>query len=157
VKGQKIYEDNLLRDFAALMRRYPSREWSRLADLLENGNARSQIILFLRGVAGLKRASAKPTEQKARVAEAKDVKGEKKEYVDRVDLDLARRSTRELRELARKRGLSFSTKDSRQRLIRRLLGNSSAGPGATRDLERHDEDPSDYAQWAEIIMGRNRR
>jgi hypothetical protein len=157
VKRSKGSGDNLLRDFAALMRRHPSREWARLADLLENSNARSQIILFLRGIAGLKNASTSPSERKARVTYAKGGRSEKKEYVERLDLELSRRSMPELRELARKRGLSFSTKDSKQRLIGRLMRGSPGAPRIARDLEKRNEDPSDYAQWAEIIMGRNRK
>ena len=150
---------DLLRDLAALLKRHPSRDWTLLADLLENGDARSQAILFLRGIAAAKQTPGKPTRQKAGVAKLKSrPRNTKKEYLERLDLDLSRRSTSELRELARRRGLNFSTKDSKQRLIGKLSRISpGSAPKSTRPLETPSEGSGDYAQWAEIILGRDKR
>ncbi len=146
-------KNDFLRDFAALLKRHPSREWARLADLLEDSNARSQIVLFIRGIASLKHAPTKSRGQKTGRARPKgSVRNRKEEFVDRLDSELSLGSMSELRELASKRGLSVSTKDSKQRLIAKILRNS---PRA-RSLEKHKQDSNEYAQWAEIIMGRNK-
>ncbi len=114
---------NLVRGIAMLLERHPSREWARLADLLENSS-----------------------------------RGREKESVERLDLELSRRSISELRELANQQGLSFSVKDSKQRLINRILKASPKAPlkiERNSKIRRHDE--GDYAQWAEIIMGANKK
>jgi len=141
-----------------LLERHPSREWARLADLLENPNARSQVILFLRAIAGRKQ-SDKPKQLRATSAKPKvSSRGREKESVERLDLELSRRSISELRELANQQGLSFSVKDSKQRLINRILKASPKAPlkiERNSKIRRHDE--GDYAQWAEIIMGANKK
>jgi hypothetical protein len=145
--------NDLLRDIAVLLKRHPSKEWVRLAELLENDEARSQVVLFLREVSSLSHTPAKLREQRKT---AKPRKG-KKEYAEPFDLELSRLSISELRELVRLRSLSYSNKDSKQRLIGRLLKGSSGSRTRSRPaLETRKEDSSDYAQWAEIIMGRNK-
>jgi hypothetical protein len=76
--------------------------------------------------------------------------------VEPLDLELSRLSISELRELAHLRNLSYSNKDSKQRLVGLLKGSSGAPPRSRRALDTRKEDSSDYAQWAEIIMGRNK-
>lgn len=149
--------DDLLRDIAVLLTRHPSKEWVRLAELLENDAARSQIALFLREISQKNHAYAARRGQR-RVRASKNTQGTgKKERSEQLDLELSRRSIPELRELSLLRGLSFSPKDSKQRLIGRLLRASSGEPSrAPRASKSREEDSSDYAQWAEIIMGRGR-
>jgi hypothetical protein len=149
--------DNLLRDLAALLTRHRSREWVRLADLLENDEARSQVVRFLREISSVNHTSANQSERKGRARAKVTPRKGKKEYVEPHDLELSRLSISELRELLRLQSLSYSNKDSRQRLIGRLLkGASGAPPRSRRAAETRKEDPSDYAQWAEIIMGRSK-
>jgi len=150
VRGQ---QSNLLRDIARLVKRHPAREWTRLADLLDNATARFKLVLFLRGVAGLKQLSS----QQAKSKRAVKSPTKKRELIDRLDLELSRLPIAEIRELARKRGLPFSMKDSKQRLIRKISTSTGSAPLVIPRAPRfHKESSSDYAQWAEIIMGKSK-
>ena len=150
------HTDDLLRDIALLLRRHPSKEWLRLAELLENDEARSRVVLFLREISSLKHTSGNPRKRKKTVRAKGTTRKGKKEYVEPLDLELSRLSISELRELAHLRNLSYSNKDSKQRLVGLLKGSSGAPPRSRRALDTRKEDSSDYAQWAEIIMGRNK-
>lgn len=144
---------DLLRDVAGLLKRHPAKEWARLAELLENDAARSQILTLLREASGAGQPPL-PAPRKARDFRGNSAKGSP----DRRSLELSRLSTQELREMSRRRGLGYSAKDSRQRLIGRLLKASGppARPKASRAPQGSGQDSGDYAKWADIIMGRDK-
>jgi hypothetical protein len=148
--------DDLLRDLAVLLTRHPPKEWTRLAELLENDAARSRIVLFLREISSSNHPSPRRRGQQ-KVSVPKETPGKAKKHAERPDLELSRRSISELRELSRRGSLSYSPKDSKQRLIGRLLRASSGAPSRVRRApEIREKDSGDYAQWAEIIMGRDK-
>ncbi len=157
----KRNKNDFFRELADLLTRYPSPEWARLAALLEDRKTRSELIRFLRGITKLLSANddtPRTTDQRsASGITKKPSRNKKKERADRLELELSRRSISELRELARAHGLYFSPKDSKQRLISRVLKRSLGKKIDTRRPERRKEDPSDYVQWADIIMGRGKK
>lgn|GEM_PF-7086692 len=151
---------SLLMDLAVLVRRHPSRAWLRLAILLENDAARRQIVSFLKDIASVRLL---PSETRPLL----DVKPQRKSGAsttrddrEQLELELARSSILRLREIAGSYNLPFSTKDSRQRLMSRIARavadrttKKSERPGA-RIIKTNRGD--DYAQWADIIIGRTR-
>jgi hypothetical protein len=156
---------NLLRDLAAVLQRYPLPEWARLANLLEQQETRSEVIQFLRRIADGGRSAENDTVGKNRTVAAprpkprvQDINAKNKRS-EWVELELSRQAISDLRELLRNCSVPFSPKDSKQRLISKFLRSGRAGGDtlAIRNLGRRGGDPSDYAQWAEIIMGRNKR
>jgi hypothetical protein len=152
---------DLLKDLARLVKRHPSREWLRLANLLQNEQARSRIIAFFKQVADVadsaKRPVSRGVKRRPNASSKSVLRGEGDER-ERLELELARSSISELREIAKTYGLAFSTKDSRHRLIKRILvvrlNKADKKRAVTRSVPRQDR--GDYAQWADIIIGGNR-
>jgi hypothetical protein len=157
---------SLLADLALLIKRHPSREWFRLAALLENNAARTQIVSFLKDVAASRRPSKQPiarTKEEGRREtvlasdENKQFLSSAKDDRERLELELGRSSIRELREIAKKYKIPFSQKDSRHRLIRKIaLVSDRASYRSIRPEVNRKEDRSDYERWAEIIIRGNR-
>ena len=157
----KIRADSLLRDLVTLLRRYSLQDWAALADILDDDETRSQIVLFLRGLSSYKEISRVPSWPKSnspadRAQSSLTRKGESRgEHSDMKFSDMA---TAELRELARRKGLRVSPKDSRRRLLRKLVSapfKDTSKPA--RPSKKVERDPGDYVQWADIIMGASRR
>jgi hypothetical protein len=81
---------------------------------------------------------------------------------------LEQTTTPELREIAKRYGVPFARKDSRMRLMRRIVfkihaKNLEAGarpPAASKNRPATPnikiEDPGNYERWANIIIGRSR-
>jgi hypothetical protein len=144
----------LLRDLAALVKRYPSREWVRLARLLEDDHTRSQVVSLLKEVGGppgptaARRTRTAPENSKSAVPRS-DVDSR-----ERFELDLSRSSIAKLRHIARGYGIPFSTKDSRQRLRKKLLTLAQGGEIKISDASKAiaSKGQGDYARWAEIII-----
>lgn len=149
--------NRLLMDLAGIVKRHPSREWFRLASLLENDVARAQIIAFLKDIAALRRspesARAKPKPRKQSTA----LPG--LDNLERLELDLAQAPLQDLRGIAKGYGLPFSTKDSRQRLMKRIMraasGNVTSKDARSRTTAKR-EDRGNYERWADIIIGGKR-
>ncbi len=151
---------SLLRDLAALVRRYPSREWLQLLAMLEDDRTRSEIISILKEF-GEELASSAKANRKVRSENPKPPRESNLDSRERFELELSRSPIGKLRYIARGYGIKFSPKDSRQRLGRMIL--IAAGKG---DLKLGGEPEAitarsqgDYAKWADIIIrgGRPRR
>jgi hypothetical protein len=144
----------LLRDLAVLVRRYPSREWLRLARLLEDDRTRSRLVSLLKEVGeradstDARRRRAAPENSKS-VLPRSDVDSR-----ERFELDLSRSSIAELRNIARGYGIPFSAKDSRQRLRKKILILAQRGDIKISDAPKviASKGQGDYARWAEIII-----
>ena len=152
---------SLLRELAELVERYPKPLWQQLAKLFEEKKSRSQLLLVLRGIACPEERTSRisKTEQIRRYALSRKRNSKtrhKEKHSEWLELELSRLPISDLRVILRRQGLQFSPKDSKQRL-QRIIAKSGIERAtlATKSLgERHS---SDYAQWAEIIMGRNKR
>ncbi len=157
----KLPQGELLLELAVLIKRHPSRDWMKLARMLEQEESRSQIVSFLKGLSTLGDAISKPnslrsTEPKAKSRIKKSGRG-KAANVEKLELELAQAPMSDLRELALKTGLRVSRNDSKKDLIERMVratrlrtsifqrkGSPTARTGKTND----------YRQWARIILGR---
>lgn len=144
----------LLKDLALLVKRYPSREWLRLARLLEDDYTRSQLVSLLRDVGG---SPGRPAARKAGTALGRSRPSVPRSDIDSresFELDLSRSSIAELRQIARGYGIPFSAKDSRQRLRKKLLtlaqGGNTKMSSASKPIASKGQ--GDYARWAEIII-----
>lgn len=152
---------SLLRDLASVLARHPSPAWAHLAKLIEQQRTRVHLIQFLRTLSE-KRSPAESAPRKRKPAHVRPktkaqtlaAKDKRSEW---LELDLSRQSIAALRDLLRDHGLTFSPKDSKRRLIDKLLKSSLAGSRVAFNSRGSSSDSSsDYAQWAEIIMGRNK-
>lgn len=154
----KLATSNLLVDLASLLKRYPSQEWLQLADLLEDETSRAGIVLFLRGIANLKYAStkAKATPSRKALQNKQEGSSRQREKQDRIEIELGRNSISELRQIAQRTGVPFGPKDSKQRLIRRIVLRRAKDASVRRTPLRENQDRA-FVKWADIIMGRQRK
>jgi len=152
----------LLRDIAALFERYPAHTWAELVSLLDPKKTRTESPQALgsvekneklQGANQQKQGSRQVTSQKAKRA-ALEPEGKRDEW---LELELSRLPIADLRTLLRNSGVPFSHKDSKDRLIRKILRTApeQVGRSVARSIGRRN--PGDYAQWAEIIMGGDKR
>lgn len=148
--------DGLLKELASLVRRYPSREWFRLAAMLEDERTRSRVLSLLKGLGNVADSSV-GTKRKTRAAPSKPAA--RRSDVDSremFELELSRSSIARLRHIARGYGLQFSPKDSRERLRKVISHAAQRGDiklGSGSGLEaKPSRVQGDYARWAEIII-----
>jgi hypothetical protein len=148
---------DLLRDLAALVRKHPAKDWLGLAALLEDDQTRRQLISVLQEAGAL--AESGPSERrKTTLAKRRMKRAATLDSRERFELDLSRSPIGELRSLARRYGIPFSGKDSRQRLRNRLVVSVRRGDIKTNSEGLADKGQGDYAKWADIIIrGRPRR
>lgn len=140
---------DFLFDFALLLRRYPSQEWLHLADLLEDQYERARIVELLRAAGRLGSSSIKTQKHEfiSPRSSVKKVSGNR--AAQELEDELARSSISRLRELASQSGLGSSPKDSRKRLIGRIVKSFSKIPTERRSITGQG---GDYGKWAEIIL-----
>src|SRR5216683_3859991 len=124
----KVPQGELLLELAALIERHPSQDWMKLALMIEEEKSRSQIVSFLKGLSTLSEALSRPsspfkTERSAKT-NAKETGIERRDNIGRLELKLAHAPISDVRELALKARLRVSPKDSKKRLIERILRNS---------------------------------
>jgi hypothetical protein len=157
----KVPQGELLLELAALIERHPSQDWMKLAVMIEEEKSRSQIVSFLKGLSTLREALSRPgpslrTERRAKT-KAKETGIERQDSIGRLEQKLAHAPISDLRELALKARLRVSPKDSKKRLIERILRNSR---GRMSPAERKGSSiasggkRNDYGQWARIILGK---
>jgi hypothetical protein len=157
----KAYRSSFIRDLVVLLKKHPSYEWTRLADLLDDEKGRSGVVSFLKGIASSADAYQKK-DQGSHKAKSKKPKRNNRppqtESLERLELELSRNSLFQLRDLARKGGVEFSSKDSKKRLVALLLRHFSTKIAKTdiRLTSLRRQGPGDYVQWADIIWGGTR-
>lgn len=158
----KARHGELLLELAALIERYPSSEWIKLARMIEDERSRAKIVSFLQGFSNIRETiytfdSLPKTERKAKLKVADNEKIKKAENLER---QIAQLPTRDLRDFAIRSGLRVSRKDSRARLVDRIVRNSKV-KGMTAKKKSGPPPPSrrsnDYEHWARIILGKNDR
>jgi hypothetical protein len=147
--------DSLLKELASLVRRYPSRDWLRLATMLEDERTRSRFVSLLKGLGNVADNRVGRKKKKTRTipsnppARRSDVDSR-----ELLELELSRSSIARLRHIAQGYGLQFSPKDSRERLRKMISdaaqrGDIKLGSGPEAKSSRAQ---GDYARWAEIII-----
>jgi hypothetical protein len=147
--------DSLLKEVASLVRRYPSRDWFRLATMLEDERTRSRFVSLLKGLGNLADSSVGRKKRKAGTAPSKPpVRRSDVDSRELFELELSRSSIARLRHIAQGYGLQFSPKDSRERLRKMISdaaqrGDIKLGSGPEAKPRRAQ---GDYAKWAEIII-----
>src|SRR5579859_6869246 len=157
----KMSQGEFLLDLAALIRRHPSQVWMKLARMLEKEKSRSQIVSFLQGLSVLGDTTVKVeiprgSEQKPkpRVVKGQDRKADD---IEKFELKLAQTPIADLRKIAEKTGLRVSTKDSKKRLVERIVRTSKLKMPALKGKRTAGvplRRTRDYGQWARIILGR---
>ncbi len=156
-----VPQGELLLDLAALIERYPSQDWMNLALMIEEEKSRSQIVSFLKGLSSLRKALSRPTsrpktEQRERT-KAREPENEARNTISRLELKLAHAPISDVREIAQKARLRVSPKDSKKRLIDRIVRNTKLRISST---ERKGSSAApvgrnnDYGRWARIILGK---
>jgi hypothetical protein len=149
-------------DLASILRRYPSKEWSKLADMIDNDAGRLRITSLLRKIAELDGALRSKKSNAPAKVRVRSVTRVRDENLERLELEFSRSSVSQLRDLARRNGIAFSPKDSKKRLIGRLrnLNDHVRKPerraSLTREISIRRQDPEDYEKWADIILGRTK-
>jgi hypothetical protein len=151
---------DLLLDLAVLIQRHPAGEWVKLARMLESERSRSQIVSFLRDLSVLgdrvyKSNSASELHHKV-TGKAKKISKNKTDYGEKIELQLARSPTVEIKHLAVRAGLQVSPKDSKKRVIQRILRSPDLMSVIRKkgvfsaSVSKADE----YGRWARIILGK---
>src|SRR5713226_8939990 len=101
-----VPQGELLLDLAALIERYPSQDWMKLALMIEEEKSRSQIVSFLKGLSTLREALNRPASQfkteRGPRTKAKEPETEVRDNIGRLGLKLAHASISDLREIALK-------------------------------------------------------
>lgn len=148
----------LLRDLAALIKRYPAREWSQLAVFLEDDRNRAQLVAFLKNAAVVSKKLSPSTKTKTKTLPFEKRKSPSRVLGDleAIEVNLSRTPMVELRNIANRYGVIFSNKDSRGRIAKRILRKiseraSKISPDKSTTFKKSDR--GDYGQWADIIMG----
>jgi hypothetical protein len=154
------YEEFLL-ELAILIKRYPSDDWVKLAKMIEQPTSRSRIVSFLKGAADLHAALSeshgRTDAHPQKLARLSGGKGRKTDSSEKLQLKLAHASARDLRLLAQKAGLRVSTKESKKRLVARIVKTSKLAksvPGKVSTAQVVSRRTDDFGHWARIILGR---
>jgi hypothetical protein len=159
----KVAQRGLIQDLAILVKRHPSREWMKLARLLEDEHSRSKIVSFLISFSNLRDSIIGPNarenaqiETKPRTRHKKR-EGRSRNEIEKLKARLAQTSTSTLRDLASSVGVRVSPRDSRKRLLSRLLRTSKVALSILDKTPAHSTSlgrTNDYGQWATIILGK---
>lgn len=149
----------MLFDLALLIRRYPSKDWIKLARMIGQQKSRARIVVFLENLSELSAAvddsdSRRNPKNNAKTKIDRDAEQVLRE-AQKVRLELSQMTTPELRKLALKLRLRVSPKDSKKRLVKQILRSSNGKMAALKNENLFDVStaPSDYGQWAKIILG----
>jgi len=146
---------NLLLDLALLVPQYPGTDWAHLAKLIEDEETRRQIVMFLKGLATLRNAFPEPNvEKKARKTPLQE-SNKKLLESDEIETKLARMEMKGLKQMAARLRLRTMPKESRKRLIARIMRSTGQPRPSKKKLsEAMKEETSDYGRWAKIILGK---
>ena len=156
----KARHGQLLLELAALIERYPSSEWIKLARMIEDERSRAKIVSFLQGLSNIREAiyTLDSTPKRINKAKLKPARIEKIKEVEDLEREIAQLPTRDLREFATRFGLRVSRKESRERLVNRIVRNSKVRiqtakkKGLSPPTVRNS---NDYENWARIILGKS--
>jgi hypothetical protein len=156
----KSRHGELLLELAALIERYPSSEWIKLARMIEDERSRAKIVAFLQGLSNLRETiyAFDAVPQRINKGKLKPAGVEKLKEVENLEREIAQLPTRDLKEFATRFGLRVSRKDSRKRLVDRIVRNSKVRrqpakkKGLTPPAVRKS---NDYENWARIILGKS--
>lgn len=151
----------LLKDLSILLARYPPDDWKQVSLILEDRESREQIVSVLKALEDLSRASksaARSVEGGRPEAEAKVFGREESAEYRKLTTKLNQMPTAQLKAFAAQSGIKVAAKDSRERVLRRLLaavsprgaGSSVRGTAPQQKKARDGE----YGKWVKIIMGR---
>jgi len=150
-------QSNLLLDLSTLLTRYPADEWKQLVHLLEDEKSREQILALLRTLETLARISRTTTPGTGNESQKARSSGIGEDQSRKIALELSKVPTAKLREIATKTGIKASSKDSRERIINRLVLAIGDGPVKSATYSRSRSKTgreSEYENWVKIIMGR---
>jgi len=151
----------LLRDLSLLLAKYPPEDWKQVLLILEDKDSRERIVTALRVLEDLSLASrvvARPAGRPPE-AEPKALRSEESAEYRKLITKLNQMPTAQLKAFAAQSGIRVSAKDSRERVIRRVLaalpsrkaGSRPAQTGAPQQKKHGD---GEYEKWVKIIMGR---
>jgi len=146
--------NSLLMEIILLAERYSPAEWKSALRLLENEKTRRTMISILTVGGHLSRSYKKQTHAKGNVHEA-DLQRKMPQSKSRVLQAMSKEPTERLRALARDLGLSVSPKDSRKRLIEKIVSCGSRRKTSANVLPSHS-DTSEYSNWVKIILDDSR-
>jgi hypothetical protein len=150
---------NLLLDLALLLEKHSPQEWLRLARMIEREESRSRILAVLKGCSILADPGRTDVEREPKLATRRN-KDSKLERGAEFEQELTRMSSSELRKIAIQIGLPASSKDSKKRLVKRIVRSSKLGTPALKRESSHTSAPGtagDYSEWAKVILGKARK
>jgi hypothetical protein len=160
----KVPNRDLLLDIGVLLNRYSAEDWKNLLEALEDDASRERAISLVRALADLSEKGPAPDSvRSAAEARKRPVRSRARNTTDGLALEttLARLPMPHLREFGMKAGIRVSTKDSRERLIKRIISAAPVADASPQESNRRGSNwkragSTDYEKWVKIIMGQSK-